>query len=324
MDIETALLHALHANPLDAPTWLALADWLEDEGLSERAELVRLFHSLRSLPTPQAPGLQEARIRTLLAQGVVPCVPTLTNSIGMRLVLVPPGSFRMGAADDEPEHFHDEVPHHRVTLTRAFYLGMTAVTQDQFQEVVGNNPSHFSPDRLYRDTRSFPVEGVSWTAAVSFCARLSALPAERAAGRVYRLPTEAEWEYACRGAGTSTTAFHFGSSISCLQANFDARFPYGEEAGPYLDRPVPVGTFAPNVLGLYDLHGNVWEWCADRFDSAYYADSPSIDPVGPSTGEAHVLRGGSWFSTGRVCRSACRNATANHETTGFRVAMTAP
>jgi formylglycine-generating enzyme required for sulfatase activity len=247
----------------------------------------------------------------------------------MRFALVPAGSFWMGAPKDEDELFHDEQPRHLVTLTRSFYLAVHPVTQEQYERLIGHNPSHFcatGPGRLAvpsLDTRHFPVERVAWDEAVAFCVRLSDLPEERRARRVYRLPTEAEWEYACRGAGTSSTPFSFGPAISTSQVNFDSRFPYGNPPGAYLERPQPVGAYPPNVLGLYEMHGNIWERCADWFDEDYYYRSPSVDPRGPPRGEQHVLRGGSWYSLGRVCRSACRNAAASKETTGFRVALCA-
>jgi formylglycine-generating enzyme required for sulfatase activity len=165
---------------------------------------------------------------------------------------------------------------------------------------------------------------VSWDDAVAFCARLSALPDEAQAGRVYRLPCEAEWEYACR-AGT-TTPFSFGASLGTAQACFDGQHPYGEVArGPAALRTARVGSFAPNLFGLYDLHGNVWEWCSDWFDAAYYQHAPRQDPPGPAEGVYRVLRGGSWRNQGVTCRAAYRNALAPNQRQpfiGFRVAMT--
>jgi formylglycine-generating enzyme required for sulfatase activity len=172
------------------------------------------------------------------------------------------------------------------------------------------------------DTSNFPVENITYEEAKAFCDKLSALPAEKAAGRVYCLPTEAEWEYACR-AGTSTP-FHLGSSLTSTQANFDGDYPYGAAQGPYLGRTCAVGSYEPNSFGLYDMHGNVWEWCADWYDRDSYKDSPRCDPAGPSAGSSRVCRGGSWDCFGQRCRSAWRNGTepANrHEWLGFRVAL---
>src|SRR5204863_6448340 len=135
-----------------------------------------------------------------------------------------------------------------------FHLGVYPVTQAQYEKVMGNNPSQFRPGKDGLDTADFPVENISWQNAKDFCAKLSALPAEKSAGRVYRLPTEAEWEYACR-AGT-TTPFAFGKALSSDQANFNGTLPYGGAAkGPHLNRPAKVGSYKPNAFGLYDMHG---------------------------------------------------------------------
>jgi formylglycine-generating enzyme required for sulfatase activity len=157
---------------------------------------------------------------------------------------------------------------------------------------------------------------VSWDDAIAFCAQLSALPAEKEAGRTYRLPTEAEWECACR-AGT-TTVFHFGNTLSGKQANFDGRYPYGDaERSPAVGRTTQVGAYAGNNFGLFDLHGNVWEWCADWFESDYYQTGPRQDPPGPSSGEFRVLRGGSWRNQALTCRAAYRNALAPNQRQPF-------
>jgi formylglycine-generating enzyme required for sulfatase activity len=237
----------------------------------------------------------------------------LTNSLGMKLVLIPRGKFMMGSPPDEKERETLE-EQHEVQISKSFYLGVYEVTQAEYQKVMGSNPSFFSATGGGKakvaglDTSRFPVESVSWENAVTFCAKLSALPAERVAGRVYRLPTEAEWEYACR-AGT-TTPFNHGSSLSPTQVNFDGNYPYGGAAkGRYLERPVPVDEpgFRPNGFGLYHMHGNVWEWTADWYGENYYRDSPKIDPKGPASGTRHVLRGGSWFNYGFNCRAAYRS-----------------
>jgi formylglycine-generating enzyme required for sulfatase activity len=246
----------------------------------------------------------------------------VTNTIGMKLALVPAGTFLMGSPTEEVGRRDNEGPVHTVVLSRPFYLGLFPVTQAQFEAVMQNNPSRFrgaaggGPDH--------PVESVSWEDAVAFCVRLSALPAEQQARRLYRLPTEAEWEYACRS-GT-TTAYSFGSSMSGSQASFDAQYPYGEgERGLSAPRTSRVGTFAANLFGLYDMHGNVWEWCSDWFDAGYYRQAPRQDPQGPAEGIYRVLRGGSWRNQGATCRAAYRNALSPNQRQpiiGFRVAMT--
>src|SRR5262249_51760787 len=152
---------------------------------------------------------------------------------------------------------------------------------------------------------------------------------EEQRGCRYRLPTEAEWEYACREGGRARAAFHCGSALSAAQANFDGRHPYGGAArGAPVGRPTPVGSYPPNGLGLYDLHGNVWEWCQDWYDKAYYPGAPVHDPAGPPAGVAgtRVLRGGWWGAAGALCRPACRSQEAPASRTiyvGFRIVLVA-
>ena len=237
----------------------------------------------------------------------------ITNSIGMKLVRIPAGEFLMGSADTDPGRRDDERPQHPVRISNAFYMGVYEVTQGEFEAVMGTNPSSFSKAAMLKDSPAeldcsrFPVDGITWHDAVEFCRRLSDSPAEKQAGRVYRLPTEAEWEYACR-AGT-TSVFHFGNTLSSSQANFNGNYPFGDAAkGPFLNRTTTVGSYKPNAFGLYDMHGNLHEWCADRFDRDYYKNSPSTDPQGPDKGTSRVIRGGDWYSDGRDCRSAFRYA----------------
>jgi formylglycine-generating enzyme required for sulfatase activity len=146
---------------------------------------------------------------------------------------------------------------------------------------------------------------------MDFCERLSGLPREQQAGRVYRLPTEAEWEYASRGDNQAQLPVAFGLSLSSNQANFDGAFPFGDGVkGPFLGKTAPASAVrAPTSFGLQDMHGNVWEWCADWYDKDYYRTNPRQDPRGPEAGpeNARVLRGGAWNSEGRYCRSACRH-----------------
>ncbi len=266
----------------------------------------------------------------------LPTTPTpilaaeFVNSAGMKLVLVPPGKFLMGSPPDEDKRQDDE-EQHPVEILRPFHLGAHPVTQEQYENVTGKNPSHFSPGgagawRVQRhDTRRFPVENVSWEDATEFCARLSELPDEKAGGRTYRLPTEAQWEYACRGGAAEYAPFHFGRVLTWREANFNGIHPYGTaEKGLFPERTSEVGSFPPNAWGLYDLHGNVWEWCADWYDAGYYKTSPRASPQGPRSSpvEMRVLRGGCWFYDGRFCRSACRNRSGPRVRSahnGFRV-----
>ncbi len=242
----------------------------------------------------------------------------ITNSIGIKLMRIPKGKFMMGSPESEEKRDKNETQH-EVTISQNFYMGTTEVTQAQWQKVMGNNSSEFKGDQL-------PVETVSWEEAVDFCKRLSEMPEEKKAGRKYRLPTEAEWEYACR-AGT-TTPFHFGSQLNGSQANCDGTVPYGTDTKvPNLDITTPVGKYPANAWGLYDMHGNVWEWCAD-----WYGDYPwgsVTDPSGPATGDPttgslRVGRGGCWRNDAVICRSAIRSGfglSFRYNGLGFRVAL---
>jgi uncharacterized protein (TIGR02996 family) len=301
MDTEATLLSAIARDPADALGWRVLADWLEEHGQTDRAELARLTLRLRLERRHRQHRRWQARVQELLAAGVTPCVPEMTNSIGMRFALIPPGSFRMGSTNREEHRTADEA-RHEVEITRAFWLGVFPVTQVQYRKVTRRNPSGFSARGAASasvaglNTSSLPVDSLSWRDAVAFCDRLSRARQERQAGRVYRLPTDAEWEYACR-AGT-TTAYYCGATLSAQQANCDG------------ERPGDVGSYAPNAWGLYDLHGQVWEWCHDWFDDggeSYYS-SPARDPQGPAEGERRILRGGAWADEGSWCRAAYRNA----------------
>jgi formylglycine-generating enzyme required for sulfatase activity len=250
------------------------------------------------------------------------------NSIGLKLVLIPAGKFTMGSPAGEKERDPDE-QQHEVAITRPFYMGVYEVTQGEYEKVMRYNPSHFKIGPEH------PVEQVRWKDAVDFCKKLSALPDEKKAGRVYRLPTEAEWEYACR-AGTAT-AFHFGDPLSAKQANFNGDFPHGGgDKGPNLGKTAKVGSYQPNAFGLYDMHGNVWEWCSDWYDADYYKNSPKEDPQGPPKGVLPtgyhndfylVARGGCWIDEARGCRSAYRfrfMPSDPYRLVGFRVACAVP
>ncbi len=254
-----------------------------------------------------------------------------TNSVGMKFALIPPGRFKMGSPESElgykGEHEEDELQH-EIEITRPFFMGIHEVTQEQYEQVMGSNPSYFSESGGGKeqvtgmDTSSFPVEQVSWDDAQEFIRRLNAKAGEKQSGRRYRLATEAEWEYACRGG--STGPFSFGSSLNGDRANCNGTSPYGSERkGKYLQRPCDVGKYSANGFGLYDMHGNVWEWCEDLYSADYYQTSPSQDPRNSSSsGADRVERGGSWFNHASYCRSANRNnifPSMRSEFNGFRV-----
>jgi sulfatase modifying factor 1 len=253
----------------------------------------------------------------------------------------PPGRFRMGSPPDEHGRDTDETQH-EVILTRGFWLAETACTQALWEVLTGKNPSHFKGKQR-------PVENISWEDVRGFIDRLNSelaafedvrlgtrgsIARKNGAGSRawssglhdepalrFRLPTEAEWEYACR-AGT-TGPFSFGDDIDPDQANFDGNSPYrGTARGRYRQETVDVASLPGNPWGLYEMHGNVWEWCQD-----WYGDYPPdavVDPAGPSTGERRVLRGGSWINDARYLRSACRSRNVpgfRLDGTGFRLAL---
>ena len=255
----------------------------------------------------------------------------IVNSIGMKLVLIPPGTFQMGSPAGEEGRYNDEGPQHVVEITRPFYLGIHPVTQGQWRAVMGSNPSYFCASGDGKDsvkgmnTDDFPIEQVSWEDAQTFLDKLSALQQEGETRRKYRLPSEGEWEFACRGGASEYQVFHFGNSLSSTLANFDGSRPYGGAvAGPYLQRTCKVGSYPANALGLHDMHGNVWEWCLDWYDEAYYGKSPPKDPAGPAEGSYRVIRGGGWHDGGRYCRSADRRGSTPGDrlrALGFRAAL---
>ena len=245
----------------------------------------------------------------------------------MKFMLIPPGEFDMGSteaevaklleqakATNQPSWYIDrlpaEAPKHRVRITKPFYLGLCEVTQAQYERVTGTNPSQF------KDDATCPVEMVSWDEASAFCRKLGELPQEQGARAEYRLATEAEWEYACR-AGTTTT-WYSGDDEAGLK---DIAWYNANAEG----KTHPVGQKSPNAWGLYDMHGNVWEWCQDWWADGYYATSPLDDPPGASGGSDRVDRGGSWNGHAGRCRAAYRygcEPSYRYDDLGFRLART--
>jgi len=296
----------------------------------------------------------------------------VASSIGLKLVLIPPGEFLMGSSKEQvaavrradPEvnwrELWDEQPQHRVTITKPFYLGVYEVTQAEYRRVVGRNPSYFAATGRGKnkvsdmDTSRFPVETVGWYESLQFCNKLSEIDgfepyyklskvqrtdgtiksAETiksadvtiAGGAGYRLPTEAEWEYACRAG--SATAFCFGDVNNGRQCNVRGDFPHGTKTeGPFLQRTTPVGSYqdSENAFGLYDMHGNVSEWCEDWYRATYYHVSPAKDPLNHVVAELEVSRGGSWFGYPYFSRTSSRFFGWSHLRGwyhGFRVART--
>ncbi len=244
---------------------------------------------------------------------VIAEVAKIADRVIQRFRWIEPGGFMMGSPPDEPERESwGKESLHEVVLTKGFWLADTAVTQRLWEAVTGNNPSLFKGEEQ-------PVENVSWHDVHHFFKKLNALIPCLAA----RLPTEAEWEYSCR-AGTSTP-FSFGAKISPEQVNYNGHYPYySERAGRNRKQPVAVKSFPCNALGLYEMHGNVWEWCQDFWREDLRSDEPVIDPQGPETGDVCAVRGGSWFLSRRGVRSAVRGKfapTFSNSRIGFRLAL---
>jgi uncharacterized protein (TIGR02996 family) len=314
---ERVFLQAIVDNPGDDALWLILADWLEEHDDSRRAELLRLHRWLLTTccepeQHPERAGWQ-TRLVELLSDGVRPWVPRWRRELGGGVAMVfaglPPGKFLMGSPANE-RRASTEL-RHRVTLSRGFCMGVTPVTQRQWQALMESNPSRFQgADR--------PVEQVSWQDCQEFCRKLANQDGHR-----YGLPTEAEWEYACR-AGT-TTPFCWGETLSTTQANYDGNFPYDQcSKGVWREESTVVGSFPPNAWGLFDLHGNVSEWCQDWYGEDYYRSANNKDPEGPANGPGRVLRGGSWHHPAWSCRAATRNwlePASRHYGMGFRVRL---
>jgi formylglycine-generating enzyme required for sulfatase activity len=228
----------------------------------------------------------------------------------MKFVWIPPGTFLMGSPKEEEDRIVslDSETQHKVTLTKGFYMGVYTVTQEQWKGIMGNNPSEFKGEK------NLPVDNVSWDNCQKFIKKL-----REKDKKPYRLPTEAEWEYACRA--ETKTPFHFGETISTDQANYDGTFTFrNSKKGVYREKTTPVGSFPANAFGLFDMHGNVFQWCQD-----WHGDYPQknvVDPQGPEKSEDRVLRGGSWGRNFLRCRSAHRGwfgPSGRNSNVGFRV-----
>ena len=232
-------------------------------------------------------------------------IETITNRIGMELILIPSGSFKMGGDKNLEQAEDHETPRHRVNISKTFYMGKYVVTQREWFEIMNDNPSEFKDE-----TR--PVERVSWNDVQGFIQKLN----EKEEADTYRLPFEAEWEYAARA--DTESAYSFRVDINTL-----TQYAWYRKNSDRKTRP--VGRLKPNPWGLHDVHGNVHEWCQDWFDKNYYSQSPSKDPLGPSSGLAKVLRGGDWGSEDWYCRCASRSLSSpdrRSSRVGFRLIRT--
>jgi sulfatase modifying factor 1 len=348
------------AGPELPPDRLAiLITQLGDESFARREEASRqlIARGERVLPALRqaaaTSGDLEVRRRAEAVGRKILLAARKCRTLGIDLVLIDPGEFEMGSPRNEPGRRPDE-DQHKVRITRPFLLGACEVTQEEYEKVMKTNPSWFAPkgggkDRLpEQDTDRYPVEQVSWFDAVEFCNRLSQqdgyepfyklAEVKRADGSIrsaevtiiggngYRLPTEAEWEYACR-AGT-TTPYHYGGEGNGNKSNVKG-MSYstygGVVTGPDLKRTARVGSYPTNGGGLFDMHGNVAEWCQDWYDKDYYAISPAQDPPGPAKGQQRAVRGGSWLLPEASSRSAARigqTPDERKEFVGFRIART--
>ncbi len=309
------ILAGIEADP-DPIRWQVLGDWLEEHDDPRRAELLRLHRLLLATCCEPDEHTQRAvwqkRIVELLDLGVQPCVPRRTvrfgRSVGMIFGFVPPGAFLMGSPESEPQRNIDE-PQRRVTLTRGFWLAASAVTRAQWRWVTGKTTGTGKGNDL-------PVAGASWDDCEAFRQKL-----EEKVGLRFRLPTEAEWEYACR-AGT-TTPFFFGETISTDQANYFGSCVYGNgTVGIDRYEVTPADHLPPNAWGLRGMHGNVWEWCQDWYRA--YLKRDQKDPVGRRVTGYRVLRGGCWHDHPSGLRSAnrrCCRPNANDPAFGCRLAL---
>jgi len=223
-----------------------------------------------------------------------PTSNTYTNSLGMEFELITPGEFLMGAAPQDDRAEENEKPQHKVWISKPFYLGKYLVTQQEWENLMGNNPSEFK-----QAGKRAPVETVSWNDCQEFIKKLN-----HKESRMYRLPTEAEWEFAARGGGAIRSPFNsflytYGDDTSIL-----GEYAWFEKNSK--DTTYPVGQKKPNSIGLYDMMGNTWEWCEDWYDNYYYKKSHEEDPKGSDIGENKVLRGGSWYYNDKDCRISNR------------------
>ena len=255
-------------------------------------------------------------LSSLFAGSVFAQPGQITNSVGMEFILIQPGSFIMGSPRDESYRDPDE-RQYGVTISKPYYIQATEVTQGQWEAVLGENPAYFK-----ECGSDCPVERVSYYDCLKLIRELN----KKKEG-TYRFPTEAEWEYACRA--STATPFYWGTEVECEKANFnnntrrgtDRCAEYVENLGFKKNSTVPVASYPPNPWGLYDMAGNVWEWCED-FYKASYPGGPVTDPTGPNSGKERVRRGGSWFKYGTYCRSANRTRShpaSRYRTTGVRL-----
>ena len=301
-EIPEEMIHTIPVRfePCNVPEQFAALHWcdlFEADGFDRLRLAIRYGFEQRGLPVPD--GLIPSPTTSDASRSTADPLSPFTNSINMEFILIPAGEFMMGtprhqldaiAGDNEDYRLwiENETPQHRVVISEPFYMGKYPVTQAEWQAIMGDNPSRFKGD-----TR--PVENVSWDDVQAFIRKLN----EHEGVRHYRLPTEAQWEYACRA--RSTTLWHFGDNKAQL-----VEYAWYDENSD--DETHPVGQKKPNAWGLYDMHGNVFEWCQDWFDKVYYRKSPDTHPHAPDAGADRALRGGSWAHPEQIARAAHRHA----------------
>jgi formylglycine-generating enzyme required for sulfatase activity len=302
-------------------------------------------------PSPAIPDTPRSNERKPADNPAAPLPKETKNSLGMKLVLIPPGKFLMGSPDSDNDVDANEKPQHEVEITKAFYLSVHTVTVGQFRSFVSdtgyqteaetdaqggfgyNEQTHafaFNHQYSWKDpgwyqTNEHPVVNITWNDAVKFCQWLS-----RREGQKYRLPTEAEWEYCCR-AGTNTRyycgdeGFRLRDVANVADASYKKKDLKAMSVASWDDGfpfTAPVGRFKPNAFGLYDMHGNVWQWCADWYGENYYKTRPRKDPQGPRAGSVRIQRGSGFQTSDRACRAAVRYSgwpTFRGFSLGFRV-----
>jgi formylglycine-generating enzyme required for sulfatase activity len=289
----------------------------QPQNLPQSSPIVNDSKFLKSIPFTSVRLGGSGQILALPSGSAMAFSEELAKGVSMTMVKIPAGKFTMGSSISEKERRSTESPQRLVTVPE-FCFGQTLVTQAQWQAIMGNNPSHFKGDD------QLPVDSVSWLDAMDFCQKLS-----QKTGRAYRLPSEAEWEYACR-AGTQNP-FAFGETITPAVVNYDGNYPYASAAkGEYREKTTPVGIFPANGFGLYDMHGNLWEWCLDEWVDNYNnspTDGNAREGLSRSANNSQrMVRGGSWCADAWICRSANRyfNAASDrNEDCGLRVVAVA-
>ncbi|MDO4725826.1 MAG: SUMF1/EgtB/PvdO family nonheme iron enzyme [Porphyromonadaceae bacterium] len=276
--------------------------------VDEKGKVTAIKEGTAVIKVKTQDGNKTAECKVIVSKSFDPnCV---IKGVKFEFVQIPAGEFTMGSPENEVGRDKDESPQHVVRLS-SFYMCKYEITQAQWRAVMGEGHEFY----FYGD--SLPAESISWNLAQEFIERLNELTKKE-----YRLPTEAEWEYACR-AGT-TTPFYTGNNITTDQANYNG-VPYnGNPKGEYREETTKVGSFAPNEFGLYDMHGNVWEWCSDWYGENYYENGAQQNPTGPDKGTKRVNRGGGWTSNAKVQRSANRHSDQPSDKycdTGFRLVI---